>query len=74
MKILTLMPDDIKITAREGQTLLSALGAVGLDVDGSCGGRGVCGKCLATVEETGVSGAAGGPAAGRQAGSLRLPV
>lgn len=71
MKILTLMPDDIKITAREGQTLLSALGAAGLDVDGSCGGRGVCGKCLATVEETGVSGAAGGPAAGR--GSAAAP-
>lgn len=60
MKTLTLMPDNIKITAREGQTLLSALGAAGLDVDGSCGGRGVCGKCLAIVAESGVSGAAGG--------------
>lgn len=51
MKNVVIMPQNLKIQAQEGRTLLEIASDMDLDIDGSCGGKGTCGKCRVTVDE-----------------------
>lgn len=48
--IITCLPQDVKLKAREGQTILEALRNAGLQPDAPCGGKGTCGKCRVKVD------------------------
>jgi len=45
------VPDDISVEAAEGETILRAAHAAGIHIASSCGGQGVCGKCLIAIKE-----------------------
>lgn len=47
---ITCMPQNQKLTARAGQTVLEVLRTAGLQPDAPCGGKGTCGKCRVTVD------------------------
>ena len=49
-RTITILPDDIKIIAQAGETLLNVLRAQELAPDAPCGGAGTCGKCLVSVD------------------------
>ena len=42
---VTVLPENLRIEAAEGETLLSVLRTAGLILDAPCGGEGRCGKC-----------------------------
>jgi uncharacterized 2Fe-2S/4Fe-4S cluster protein (DUF4445 family) len=46
---VTFQPDATHAIVERGATLLDAAFAAGLLLDGSCGGRGICGRCAVTV-------------------------
>jgi len=50
------LPNNKKITVRDGETLLRAAIEAGVHINASCGGEGVCGKCRVIVEEGTVQG------------------
>ena len=50
MPIVTFQPGNVTVDAAPGAGLWEAARAAGLSVETPCGGRGVCGKCLARVE------------------------
>jgi len=46
---LNVLPDDLWVKVRKGQTVLEGLQNTGLEVEGDCGGLGKCGKCRIKV-------------------------
>jgi uncharacterized 2Fe-2S/4Fe-4S cluster protein (DUF4445 family) len=50
MPTITFQPNNVTVSAAPGTLLWEAARAAGLSVETPCGGRGVCGKCLARVE------------------------
>ncbi len=44
-------PDNITVTAEEGENLLSVAAAAGVYIHAYCGGDGVCGKCKVQVDQ-----------------------
>ena len=46
---VTFLPDAASAVVERGATLLDAAFEAGLLLDGSCGGRGICGRCSVTV-------------------------
>ncbi|MEM2106380.1 MAG: 2Fe-2S iron-sulfur cluster-binding protein, partial [Candidatus Bathyarchaeia archaeon] len=46
MAEIVIKPHDRKAILNVGRTILSYLQELDVDIDASCGGRGVCGKCL----------------------------
>lgn len=44
-------PDNITVTAEEGENLLSIAAAAGVYIHAYCGGDGVCGKCKVKVDQ-----------------------
>jgi len=50
---LNVLPDDILLTVRQGETILEALQnagiEAGMEIEGDCGGLGKCGKCKVRV-------------------------
>jgi uncharacterized 2Fe-2S/4Fe-4S cluster protein (DUF4445 family) len=46
---VTFLPDATTAVVEQGSTLLDAAIAAGLLLDGSCGGRGICGRCSVIV-------------------------
>jgi uncharacterized 2Fe-2S/4Fe-4S cluster protein (DUF4445 family) len=48
---VTFLPDETSVVVEHGATLLDAAIAAGLLLDGSCGGRGICGRCAVSVAE-----------------------
>ena len=51
MKNIVIMPENLKIQAQEGKTILEIAQDFDLDIDGSCGGKGTCGKCRVNIDE-----------------------
>ena len=47
--IITFIPQNIKYHANLGENLLSVAALAGVFVDGTCGGKGICGKCKVKV-------------------------
>jgi len=47
---VTFVPDNKKIVVNKGQTILSAAISAGVDINSSCGGDGVCGRCKVIVK------------------------
>ena len=47
---ITVFPEEKKITAEPGQTLLTALRSHNLAPDAPCGGSGKCGKCTVLLD------------------------
>ncbi len=45
------MPSGLRGTAALGTTVLGAARALGVDIDSTCGGRAICGRCQITVSE-----------------------
>lgn len=45
------LPEGITVAAREGITLREAAQSIGIFVDSPCAGRGICGKCLAQIQD-----------------------
>lgn len=43
--IITILPDQVKLSVPFGSNLLDALTGAGIALDASCGGTGVCGQC-----------------------------
>lgn len=48
---VTFLPDAATAEVEQGATLLDAAFAAGILLDGSCGGRGICGRCSVAVVE-----------------------
>lgn len=48
---LTILPDNKTIQVPKGSVLLKAIIDAGVEIDGACGGQGVCGRCRVIVEE-----------------------
>jgi uncharacterized 2Fe-2S/4Fe-4S cluster protein (DUF4445 family) len=48
---VTVLPDQVKISASYGANLLDALTGAGIALDASCGGAGVCGQCRVRLRE-----------------------
>jgi len=46
---LNVLPDDLWLKVRQGETILEALQKTDVDVEGDCGGLGKCGKCKVKV-------------------------
>src|SRR5210317_448570 len=44
-------PDNITVTAEEGENLLSVAASSGVYIHAYCGGDGVCGKCKVKIDE-----------------------
>jgi len=44
-------PDNITVTAEEGENLLSVAAAAGVYIHAYCGGDGVCGKCKVQIDQ-----------------------
>lgn len=44
-------PDNITVTAEEGENLLSVAASAGVYIHAYCGGDGVCGKCKVKIDE-----------------------
>ena len=42
------MPSGVKTTVPTGTTVLDAARSIGIDLDSTCGGRGLCGRCQVT--------------------------
>lgn len=59
---VTFQPDATSATVERGATLLDAAIAAGLLLDGSCGGRGICGRCAVIVTSGPVEILEGAPA------------
>ena len=59
---VTFKPDATSAVVERGATLLDAAFAAGLLLDGSCGGRGICGRCAVTVVSGPVDALEGPPA------------
>jgi len=38
-------PSGLSVTVNEGTTVLDAARLAGVDLDSTCGGRGLCGRC-----------------------------
>ena len=49
---LTLLPENITINVNEKTTILNAVMSIGIDISGSCGGKGKCGKCKIKIIDT----------------------
>jgi uncharacterized 2Fe-2S/4Fe-4S cluster protein (DUF4445 family) len=47
---VTFFPGSIVVEVRDGQTILDAAIAAGVQVNSVCGGKGTCGKCLVIVD------------------------
>jgi uncharacterized 2Fe-2S/4Fe-4S cluster protein (DUF4445 family) len=47
---LTILPDNKTIRVPKGSVLLKAISDAGINIDSSCGGQGVCGRCRVIVE------------------------
>jgi uncharacterized 2Fe-2S/4Fe-4S cluster protein (DUF4445 family) len=47
---ITFKPDDVSIRVDRGTNLLEAALAAGVHINATCGGQGVCGKCLVIIE------------------------
>ncbi|MHC4657162.1 MAG: 2Fe-2S iron-sulfur cluster-binding protein, partial [Planctomycetota bacterium] len=47
---ITFKPDDKQITIHKRATLFEAAGQAGIIMNTTCGGKGICGKCEATLE------------------------
>ena len=52
---VTVLPQNVSVTAPVGENLLSVLRRADLAPDAPCGGNGKCGKCLVTVNGQQVS-------------------
>ncbi len=50
---VTFKPDDTKVLIHAGATILEAAGQVGIILNSSCGGRGICQKCVVNLEPDG---------------------
>lgn len=50
-RIVKFEPGSIKSSIDEGETVLDAALAVGIHINSSCGGQGICGKCQVLVED-----------------------
>ncbi len=48
---LTILPDNKTIQVPKGSVLLKAITDAGINIDSSCGGQGVCGRCRVVVVE-----------------------
>ncbi len=48
---ITFLPDNIVVTAEEGENLLVAAAGAGVYINACCGGDGVCGKCKVHVDQ-----------------------
>lgn len=53
---VTFLPDKVKVTVEAGTTLMAAAAEAGVEFEGPCGGRGVCGKCRMRILEGGAPG------------------
>ena len=42
---ITFLPSGKSVTAQTGETLLRIISAAGIPIDGSCNGKGTCGRC-----------------------------
>jgi len=51
MPTIRVLPQEILIEAREGQTIMEAAWASGLYWPTTCGGQGICTSCACVVEE-----------------------
>ena len=51
--------DNVEVTVNKGTNLLSAAAEAGIELAASCGGRGVCGKCLVRIKSGNVTVEAG---------------
>src|SRR5210317_52735 len=54
-KTVHFLPDDVKVTVKEGENLLDAAANAGVYIHAFCGGEGVCGKCKIQIEQGEVS-------------------
>ncbi|MEW6624677.1 MAG: ASKHA domain-containing protein [Bacillota bacterium] len=54
---VTLLPENILVAVPEGQSLHTAITEAGISIEGSCGGRGTCGKCKVKVIDGNISSA-----------------
>lgn len=43
---VTFLPDEQEITVDAGTTVIEAAALAGVELEGPCGGKGTCGKCL----------------------------
>lgn len=48
---VTFLPERVKVTVDAGTTLMMAAAEGGVEFEGPCGGRGVCGKCRMKIVE-----------------------
>ncbi|MDR2613511.1 MAG: ASKHA domain-containing protein [Deltaproteobacteria bacterium] len=48
---LTFLPDRVTVKAPAGETVLDAANRGGLHINASCGGEGVCGRCMVELRE-----------------------
>ena len=53
---VTFLPSGLTVEAAPGESLLKAARNVGLHINASCGGSGVCGKCRIIIQEGTVTG------------------
>jgi len=47
---ITILPDGVTLTARDGDNLMEVLRSAGLQPEAPCGGRGTCGKCRVLLD------------------------
>jgi uncharacterized 2Fe-2S/4Fe-4S cluster protein (DUF4445 family) len=59
---VTFLPDETSVVVQRGATLLDAAIAARLLLDGSCGGRGICGRCSVRVTRGPIEVLEGAPA------------
>ncbi|MGW8160609.1 MAG: ASKHA domain-containing protein [Desulfobulbales bacterium] len=50
-KTIHFLPDDVTITAEEGENLLNVAANAGVYIHAFCGGEGVCGKCKVKIAQ-----------------------
>lgn len=50
-KTVHFLPDDIKVSVKQGDNLLDAAAQAGVYIHAFCGGDGVCGKCKVVIEK-----------------------
>jgi uncharacterized 2Fe-2S/4Fe-4S cluster protein (DUF4445 family) len=56
---ITFLPDNIAVTAEEGETILSIANRGNIHINASCGGEGVCGRCQVELRSGEVNAAPG---------------
>ncbi|MDR1578664.1 MAG: ASKHA domain-containing protein [Deltaproteobacteria bacterium] len=56
---ITFLPDNVKVKAKTGETILEIANRAHIHINASCGGEGVCGRCQVELREGEVSASPG---------------